>query len=220
MTQVIGTHRESKCMYCGAGGYGIGCPYSPHKKHVHCDDPKRCIYCGSTTFGQGCPYNPFGRMHVHGVEFNQMMKESLHKSYTAGLFLARVTQPIIEHSAFKQGLVDESGKRLRDPQTVEEQNAFTPLDAYIFRLRRLIGEDKLQLMGEGIMVDLMSKEPSSEKFDVALYEKEVKLKSRIAHLVKDYKNIIIDGNQDGISLEAVENMIIECFLNKSNEENS
>jgi len=25
----------SKCMYCGSSAYGIGCPFSPNKLHVH-----------------------------------------------------------------------------------------------------------------------------------------------------------------------------------------
>ena len=217
MTQVIGTHRDSKCMYCDAGGYGIGCPYSPHKKHVHCDDSKRCIYCGSTSFGIGCPYNPFGKNHVHGVEFNQMMKDSVHKSFTAGLFLSRIINPITEHSAFKMGLVDEQGKRLKDPVTFEEQNAFTPLDAFIFKMRRLIGHDKLQLMGESILIDILTKSPSSVEFNVALYEKEVQIKSNIKGLIEDYKKIIIDGNQAGISLEVIENMFVECLVDINND---
>jgi len=213
MTQIIGTNRDSKCMYCDAKSYGNGCPYSPHKRHVHGDDPKRCIYCGSASFGIGCPYNPFGRVHIHGVEYNQMMKESAYNSYTVGIFLHRLIQPIKEMEAYKIGLIDDEGKKLRESVNAEDSIALTPLDSLILKVRRLIGEDKLELLNANVLFDLVNKEPSTQKFDTKLYENEVKLKQRINTLVQDYKNIIADGINSGLSSSTIENIVIEGFLN-------
>ena len=68
------------CMYCGTTGYGKGCPFAPHKTHIHPNDSKKCIYCGSTGIGTGCPFNPTGKVHVHGVDFNSMIKDSIEQS--------------------------------------------------------------------------------------------------------------------------------------------
>ena len=76
----------NKCMYCNAQAYGPGCPFSSHGKHVHPSDPKKCIYCGSVAVGPGCPFNPFSRNHVHGVEFNSMLRDSVEKSVIGGYF--------------------------------------------------------------------------------------------------------------------------------------
>ena len=67
----------SKCMFCDSTLYGTGCMYSPHKKHVHLDQPRKCIYCGSSLLGPGCQYNPFSKIHVRGIEYNTIVKESM-----------------------------------------------------------------------------------------------------------------------------------------------
>jgi hypothetical protein len=198
-------------MYCGSTAYGVGCPYSPHKRHVHADDPKRCIYCGSTSFGVGCPYNPFSKMHIHGVEYNQMMKESIHTSFTLSSVISRLLQPISETTAFHLGIIDELGRKIREPKTIEEANAFTPVDAYFIKLRNLIGEEKLQLLNSAVIIEMLSKQ-SEEPFDQKLYEKEMNIKIQVANLAKDYKNILCDGIENGISRSVIEKMFIESFL--------
>jgi len=211
MTQILGTKKTSKCMYCDAEAYGYGCPYSPHHRHVHVDDSKRCIYCGSTNFGIGCPYNPFAKIHVHGLEFNQMLKDSAYKSFTAGIFLSRLLEPIIESAAYKLGLIDENGCKVKNPETQEELNAHTPLDAYICKLRRLIGEDKMEMLNSGIVVEMLNKRVS-QKFDSKLYEQEMKVKLSVERFVNEYKNIISESTQQGISRSLIEEMIIESIL--------
>lgn len=212
MTQILGTNRQSKCMYCGSTAYGTGCPYSPHKKHVHSDDPKRCIYCGSTSFGVGCPYNPFSRKHVHGVEFNQMMKESIFTSFTISAIIARLNQPITEMSAYKLKLIDEHGNKLRTPETIEEKNAFTTVDAYLLKLRRMVGEEKIKLLNTTTVVEMLSRQVEQEPFNQELYEKEIKIKQRIDNFLKEYKDIVVDSTQQGFSNTVIENMFIETLL--------
>lgn len=207
----MGTNKQSKCMYCGANGYGVGCPYSPHKKHVHCDDPKRCIYCGSTSFGVGCPYNPFSKKHVHGVEFNQMMKESLHSNFTMGIFLSRLTDVITETAAYKLGLINEEGMKIKNPQTAEEKAALTPLDMYIFKIRRMLGEEKIKLLNTSIIIEALSNQ-LPQQFDAEQYEHEINLKIQVANIAKDFKNIITEGLQKGIPVSTIENMFIETII--------
>jgi hypothetical protein len=37
------------------------------------------------------------------------------------------------------GIVDRRGKRIRKPKTKEEKNAYTVLDKFVFKLKRLLG---------------------------------------------------------------------------------
>jgi hypothetical protein len=69
----------SRCMYCNSTSYGKGCRYAPGGVHFHPNDPKKCSYCGSTSFGNGCKLNPFDNLHLHGINYNSMFKESLKK---------------------------------------------------------------------------------------------------------------------------------------------
>ena len=208
--QIMGTKRQSCCIYCGSTAYGVGCAYSPHKRHVHADDPKRCIYCGSTSFGVGCPYNPFSKKHIHGVEFNQMQKESVLNSFPLSALIFRLSEPITEMAAYKFGLIDENGKRIRLPITEEEKNSLTALDIFVLKLRRVLGEEKIPILNTSVLLEMSAQ--VSEKFDAQLYEKEIKLQHRVAILAEEYKNIIAEGTQQGISRNAIENMFLESFL--------
>jgi len=212
MSLILGTNKQSKCMYCNAETYGKGCPYSPHNTHVHADDPKRCIYCGAAAFGTGCVYNPFGKHHVHGVEYNTMMRENVHSSLSTAAVLLRLSQPIIESAAYKHGIVDEDGNRLKIPETIEEKKAFTPLDAYMFKLRNFITESQLQLLNSSVIIELASKPIEDSEFLPEKYEKNLEIRDRLKFIVNEYKSIMLDSVQSDIKLSEIENMLIECLL--------
>jgi hypothetical protein len=203
---------KSKCMFCGSTAYGMGCAYSPHKRHVHISNGEQCIYCGSTSIGMGCPLNPFSKMHVRGVEYNNMNRESVHKTMMSVLFLKRLTEPISEMSAYKAGLIDKKGCLIREFKSDSEKKLLTPLDRHILKIRRLIGEDIIELFSSQILLELNNN--IGEKFDIEQYKKEVELKSDINYLMDDIQKIFIDGNNKGFSNESIENFIIEAILKR------
>lgn len=208
---------KSKCMFCGSTAYGMGCAYSPHKRHVHISNGEQCIYCGSTSVGMGCPLNPFSKMHVRGVEYNNMNKESVHKSLMSGLFLKRLTEPITEMTAYKVGLIDKKGCRIRDFKSDEEKNILTPLDRHILKIRRLVGEDVIELFSSQVLLEVTK--TIDEKFDAEKYKNEVELKSKIDYLINDMYEIFEEGNNKGFSNDGIENFIIDAIL-KKHEDNS
>lgn len=79
-----------KCIYCGSGGYGKPCAYSPTNTHAHCDDPQKCIYCGSKAIGFGCVHNPYGRLHIKPAAFFLQVKENFQKSVVLTYLLERL----------------------------------------------------------------------------------------------------------------------------------
>lgn len=81
-----------KCIYCGSGGYGKPCVYSPTNTHAHCDDPAKCIYCGSKAIGFGCVHNPYGRLHIKPAAFFIQVKEQLQKSAVLTQLFERLEQ--------------------------------------------------------------------------------------------------------------------------------
>ena len=203
-------------MYCGAGTYGKGCPYSPHKTHVHVDDPKRCIYCGATNFGIGCIYNPTGKVHVHGVEFNLLIKECTERGFSFALFLTRLNTPITELPAYKIGLIDESGARIRIPETDEERLVLQPVDVYILKLRRLIGEDRINLLNANVVIEITAQMPKIDiEFIKEHFEQEAQLQDKIQHLVCQYKSIVLEGLQGGFGLADIEKMFINQIVDES-----
>ena len=201
----------SRCMFCNSTSYGTGCPYSPHKKHVHVDNPRKCIYCGSVALGTGCPYNPFSRLHVRGVEYNMMTKESVYQSVMASIFLSRLTEPITEMAAFKLGIIDEEGRKIKEPITESEKAAWTPLDAHIVKIRRLIGENIVDLFKSSILLE-MAAIPDDKQFNAEKYKAKIKIASDIDLAVKDLRQIFNEGIEKGFSKSCIENMLIDAII--------
>jgi hypothetical protein len=201
----------SRCMFCNSTTYGLGCPYSPHKKHVHVTDAHKCIYCGSSNLGEGCPYNPYGRAHVRGVEYNMMAKESIHQSMMSGLFLLRLTQPITEMAAYKMGLIDESGRKIKECNTLEEKASLTPLDMHILKIRRLMGNHMVDLFRNNTLLEMTN---GQSAFNAERYSKEVKLTSQIDHVVNSLDEILSEGIEKGFSRGHIENLVIESILKR------
>lgn len=54
-------------------------------------------------------------------------------------FLKRLTTPFNETEAFRLGLIDKDGNRLKKPKTQEEKDALTYFNRLIFNLKRLLG---------------------------------------------------------------------------------
>jgi hypothetical protein len=202
---------KSTCMYCGSTAYGPGCAYSPHKRHVHISNGMNCIYCGSSSIGMGCPYNPFSKIHIRGAEYNNMMKESIYQSVMGALFLDRLTQPIESMEAYKRGLIDNKGRKIKEAVTEEEITSLRPLDQQILKIRRLINEDVIQLFKSNTLLEIAS---TTETFDVEKYKKEVKLNSRIAHVIENLREIFSDGVEQGFSKGYIENLIFESILKR------
>ena len=55
-------------------------------------------------------------------------------------FLRLLTMPWEKTNAFKKGIVDENGKRLKKPETPQEKSAYTVFHRLVFNIRRLLGK--------------------------------------------------------------------------------
>ena len=53
--------------------------------------------------------------------------------------MSRLMLPAKDHDAFKMGLINEKYKVLRDPETEDEIDALSPLNIFIFKLKRALG---------------------------------------------------------------------------------
>jgi hypothetical protein len=55
-------------------------------------------------------------------------------------FLKRLTTPFDQTEAFKLGLIDKDGKKLKSAETPEEKQAMGYFDRLVFNLKRLLGK--------------------------------------------------------------------------------
>lgn len=199
----------SKCMFCGSTAFGRGCPFSPHKYHVHPNNGKRCIYCNSMARGAGCPFNPFGRMHVHGIDFNQMVTNSVKNTIVGKYLIEKLSTPITETSAYKLGLINKQGKKIKKPETIEEINALTILDEYIINIQQMLG-DKIKLIGNSIYLNHQDKEINLESFKQQ-YEKEYNLQKKLENIFNNLSETINESLKSGLSPLTIEKTMLNLL---------
>tara|TARA_B100001057_G_scaffold440876_1_gene475102 strand:+ start:195 stop:761 length:567 start_codon:yes stop_codon:yes gene_type:complete len=58
-------------------------------------------------------------------------------------FLKLLVTSFDKTAAFKLGLIDEKGKRLKKPKTSEEKNAYTPFHRLVFNVKKIIPAGKV-----------------------------------------------------------------------------
>lgn len=63
-----------------------------------------------------------------------------------------LVRPIKKWDAFKMGIIDEEGNKVRDPETNEEKDAYTLLDRFILKVKRLIGKHKLRVLTAALLL--------------------------------------------------------------------
>jgi len=202
---------KNPCVYCGAPSYGPGCPFSPNKIHFHASDPKKCVYCGSVAHGPGCPFNPHSDVHVHGVEFNSMVKETIDKSITLGFLMNALSTPITEMKAYKLGLINENGKSIKAPTTPEEYSAYGALEKYIIGLKQGIG-NKLDLVNGAINVQLESAVTMEEYSTIC--EAKLNLQEKFSEIGAAFNEIVVSAYSVGLSSATIEKLIIDSILEK------
>jgi hypothetical protein len=199
---------DSKCMYCGSTSYGSGCIFSSHRMHIHVDDPTKCIYCGMMSYGSGCIFNPFTRMHVHGMDIGQTIKETTRKTVELTYLTDRILSSIQDNEAYKAKLIDKKGNIIRVPVNLHEQRLISPLSRLFVKLKNYISVDA-ETLCESLKLTNVQEETPEE------YEQKLQLEHEAKHLVIQL-NELIKKNITKMSLEnieaAIESAILESTL--------
>jgi hypothetical protein len=203
--------KQSKCNYCGSTSKGKGCPYGPNNVHVHLNDPGRCIYCGSPSRGTGCPLNPTGNMHVHGIEFNNMIKETLNDGIVAGLLFKKLSDPVKKWPAYKLGLIDENGKIIKKPESIQEKSALTPIDLYVLRIKNMLGDHNVELLNNSSYLIDNKMDVNDIKLYTENYKNELDVKNKIEKTIFELFNIIADASLNGVKSKNIEKYILESI---------
>lgn len=196
---------QSRCMYCGSTSYGSGCIFSSHKIHIHVDDPTRCIYCGMMAYGSGCIFNPFTKMHIHGMDVGQTLKETVRKTVELSYITDRLLKDIKSTEAYSKGLLDEKGKLLRAPTDLYEQRLISPLSRLLFKLKNYIPIEA-NILVESLQLFTRTDETPEE------YQRKLQLEQEIFHVINQLKTII-ENNIHQLSLETIEEAIESALLN-------
>lgn len=196
------TKRVSRCMYCNSTSYGRGCRYSPHGVHFHPDDPKKCAYCGSTSYGRGCQMNPTSNIHQHGINYNSMFNENISKLVHNTFLLKELSKPIVEYTAYKLGIINQEGHKIKEPVTEQEQAAYSPAIKTILKIKRYLGS-KIDLINQTSLLEHKAKTVYNKENHQKLLVHEEKINAIINQLHEATQAAL----DDGLSFEQVETLI-------------
>ncbi len=172
-----------KCIYCGSGGYGRPCAYSPTNTHVHCDDPQKCIYCGSKALGFGCVYNPYGKLHIKPAAFFIQVKEQVQKSAVLTQLFERLGQ-------------------------IPDTSYTSPLD----RLYKRMAEAITRLSEPLLDAFSLQEMPILENLQPEQKQTVSEMTERIAEQVSDLRKTLKYANS-ALPTELVEKILLSAILN-------
>lgn len=188
----------SRCMYCNSTSYGRGCKYAPKGIHFHPSDPKKCSYCGSPNFGRGCKLNPFSDIHLHGIDYNKMFNESLKNRF----LLLMLNKEYKEFEAYKLGIINQNGDKIKEPVTEQEQAAYSPETKTILKIKKYLGP-KLDLINQTAILESASKLNYNKDNHKKVLHYEQKINDIIAELHKTTEEAL----KEGLSVEQVQALL-------------
>jgi len=188
----------SRCVFCGSTSYGRGCRYGPKGYHFHPNDSTKCSWCGSTNYGKGCRLNPNGEEHVHGIEYNTMIKENLKNKF----LLIELNKDYTEFEAYKLGIINANGDKIKEPVTEQEQLAYSPETKTILKIKKYLGP-KLDLINQTAILESASKLNYNKENHKKVLEYELKINNIIAELHKTTDEAL----KEGLSVEQVQALL-------------
>lgn len=188
----------SRCLYCNSTSYGKGCRYAPKGVHFHPSDPKKCSYCGAFSYGRGCKLNPFSDIHLHGIDYNKMFNESLNNRF----LLRELNKDYKDFEAYKLGIINANGDKIKEPVTEQEQAAYSPETKTVLKIKKYLGP-KLDLINQTAILESASKLNYNKNNHKKVLEYEQKINDIIAELHKTTDQAL----KEGLSLEQVQALL-------------
>jgi hypothetical protein len=193
---------RSRCLYCGSLSYGKGCRFGPKGVHFHADDTTKCSYCGSPNYGKGCKMNPFSDLHLHGIPYNSMIKEKLMEYIKNEKLLNELKKPFKEYEAYELGIVDDTGRKIKEPITEQEKVAYSPYTQTLFSLKKHLG-GKIDLM---MSLTLLEK-TLTPVYNIEKHKKFLEFESKFNEKINELIELIEESLKDGLTFEEIDDFI-------------
>lgn len=193
---------KSRCTYCSSLNFGKGCRYGPHGVHFHPNDSTRCAYCNSPNYGKGCRVNPTSDLHIHGITFNTMFRETVQSFLDNKVLIKELKKDFTEFECFKCGVIDENGNKVNSPVTEEQKSSFSPMIKTLLKIKRHLGS-KVELLQ---VHDLLENRVSFDT-DLVQYEKVLTYKDKIDDVINNLYQILDEAQRDGVSIENIKKLI-------------
>jgi hypothetical protein len=138
-----------------------------------------------------------------------MVSETIDKGITLGYLMSMLSESIVDMEAYKLGIIDEDGKRIKAPTTSKEFAAYGPLEEYIIGIKQTLGNN-LDLLHGAMSVNLESK-VSLEEYS-RICESTLNLKEEFSSIGKEFNRIVTSAYESGLSRASIEKLIVDSIL--------
>lgn len=192
----------SRCNYCNSVSYGTGCRFAPGGVHFHGDDSRKCSYCGSLNYGKGCRFNLVDNTHIHGIQYNSMISEKITNNIRGKFLLKILGEPITECRAFELGVIDQYGRKIKEPVTEEERASYTLLTRTLLSVKKYLGSKLDIILNTTILEGAISADYDKQK-----HKKLLIYEDRIREKINEIFEIIETATQDGVTIEEIDELL-------------
>ena len=105
------------------------------------------------------------------------------------LLIRKLICPIIKSKAYQLGLVDITGKLIKEPSNPTEESALTVLDKLVFKLKRLLGT-KLLVLNKFMYINSLN----NSMYDKLNVKGNINQRTEIKKMINDIKNLQESNN--------------------------
>ena len=105
------------------------------------------------------------------------------------LLIRKLICPIIKSKAYQLGLVDITGKVIKEPSNPTEESALTVLDKLVFKLKRLLGT-KLLVLNKFMYINTLN----NSMYDKLVVKGNINQRTEIKKMINDIKNLQESNN--------------------------
>lgn len=105
------------------------------------------------------------------------------------LLIRKLICPIIKSKAYQLGLVDITGKLIKEPSNPTEESALTVLDKLVFKLKRLLGT-KLLVLNKFMYINTLN----NSMYDKLNVKGNINQRTEIKKMINDIRNLQESNN--------------------------
>jgi alanine racemase len=126
------------------------------------------------------------------------------------ILIKKLVTPIVKTQAYKFGLVDVTGKVIKEPTNPAEEVALTSLDKIVFKLKRMLGS-KLLILNKFIYLQTIN----NAVYDKLMVKGSILQRTEVKRIVKDLSTIQEKYGKDVD--EIIYSLLIETLEDDSND---
>ena len=142
--------------------------------------------------------NPFSDIHLHGIDYNKMFNESFKNKF----LLSILNKEYREFEAYKLGIINENGDKIKEPVTEQEMLAYSPETKTILKVKKYLGS-KLELINQTALLEGTNKLNYNRENHKILLQFEEKFNNIFAQLHEATEQAL----KEGLSIEQVHKLL-------------